>query len=41
MKPFRQIALLLLAALAMVSAPARAADPSAGEIIKRSLEAFY
>jgi outer membrane lipoprotein-sorting protein len=41
MKPFPQIALFLLAALAMVSAPARAADPSAEEIVKRSLEAFY
>jgi outer membrane lipoprotein-sorting protein len=41
MKPFRQFALLLLAALAMVSAPARAADPSGEEIVKRSLEAFY
>ena len=41
MKPFRQFALLLLAALAMVSASARAADPSAEQIVKRSLDAFY
>ncbi len=41
MKMLRQFALLLLAALATVSAPARAADPSAEEIVKRSLDAFY
>ena len=41
MKPFRDITLLLLAALAMVSASTRAADPSAEEIVKRSLDAFY
>ena len=41
MKPFRQFALLLLVALAMVPASARAADPSAEEIVKRSLDAFY
>ena len=41
MKPFRQIAFLFLAVAAVVSAPARAADPSAEEIVKRSLEAFY
>ena len=38
MRSFR-IALLLLAAAA--AAPARAADPSADEIIQRSLESFY
>ena len=41
MKPFRQFALLLLVALAMVPASVRAADPSAEEIVKRSLDAFY
>ena len=41
MKPFRQFALSLLVALAMVSASARAADPPAEEIVKRSLDAFY
>jgi outer membrane lipoprotein-sorting protein len=35
------MALSLLTALATVSAPARAADPSGEEIVKRSLEAFY
>ena len=40
-KLFRQIALSLVAAVAVVSAPARAADPSGEEIVKRSLEAFY
>ncbi|MBI3054216.1 MAG: hypothetical protein HYY77_09270 [Betaproteobacteria bacterium] len=41
MKPLRQFALLLLVALAMVPASARAADPSPEEIVKRSLDAFY
>ncbi|MBI4196030.1 MAG: outer membrane lipoprotein-sorting protein [Betaproteobacteria bacterium] len=41
MKPLRRIALLGFAAAVMVSIPARAADPSADEIVKRSLEAFY
>ena len=41
MNPFRQIALSLLVAVAAVSAPARAADPSGEEIVKRSQEAFY
>lgn len=42
MKSFRQIALFLLAAAAVwCAAPARAADPSADEIVKRSLESFY
>ncbi len=41
MKPFRQFALLLLAAIATALVPARAADPSAQEIVKRSLDAFY
>jgi outer membrane lipoprotein-sorting protein len=41
MKSFRQFAPLLLVPLAMASASARAADPSAEEIVKRSLEAFY
>ena len=41
MKPLRQFALLLLVALAMVPASARAADPPAEEIVKRSLDAFY
>jgi len=41
MKPLRKFALLLLVALAMVPAPARAADPPAEEIVKRSLDAFY
>lgn len=41
MKPLRRIVLSLLAAAATVSAPARAADLSADEIVKRSLETFY
>jgi len=41
MKVLRQITLSLLAALAVLSAPARAADPSGEEIVKRSLEMFY
>ena len=40
MKSFRRIVLSLLAATAC-AAPARAADPSAEEIVKRSLESFY
>jgi len=41
MKPFRQIALSLLAAVVVASAPAGAADLSGEEIIKRSQETFY
>lgn len=41
MKPLWRIALPLLAAAAAMPAPGRAADPSADEIVKRSLEAFY
>jgi outer membrane lipoprotein-sorting protein len=41
MKPFRQSAVLLVVALTMVPASARAADPPAEEIVKRSLDAFY
>jgi outer membrane lipoprotein-sorting protein len=42
MKSFRQVTLLLLTAAAVLcAAPARAADPSADEIVKRSLESFY
>ncbi|MDO8597038.1 MAG: outer membrane lipoprotein-sorting protein, partial [Sulfuricaulis sp.] len=41
MKPHWRIALPLFAAATVVSAPARAADPSADEIVKRSLETFY
>jgi len=40
MKSFRRIVFSLLAAAAC-AAPARAADPSADEIVKRSLENFY
>ena len=41
MKSLRFMALSLLATLAAVSPPARAADPPAEEIVKRSLDAFY
>ncbi len=41
MKPLRRIVLSLLAVAAAVSTPARAADPSADEIVRRSLETFY
>src|SRR3972149_1047478 len=41
MKPLRRIVFSLLAVAAAVSAPARAAEPSADEIVKRSLETFY
>ena len=41
MKPRWRIVLPLLVALAAASAPAHAADPSANEIVKRSLDAFY
>jgi len=41
MKPLRKYALLLVVALAMVPASARAADPPAEEIVKHSLDAFY
>ena len=37
----RGISLSLVALIAVVSAPGRAADPSADEIVKRSLDAFY
>lgn len=42
MNSLRRISVLLLAAVAVVcAAPVRAADPSADEIIQRSLESFY
>lgn len=42
MKPFRRITLLsLLIVAAICAVPARAAAPSADEIIRRSLESFY
>jgi outer membrane lipoprotein-sorting protein len=41
MKPLWRIALPLFVAAAVVPALARAADPSADEIVKRSLETFY
>ena len=41
MKSFQLMVLSLVAALAAVSVPARAADPSGEQIVKRSLDAFY
>ena len=41
MKSLWRIALYLFAVAAVVSATARAADPSADDIVKRSLETFY
>ena len=41
MKALWQIALPLLAAAALAPSPARAAEPPADQIVKRSLEAFY
>ncbi|OGA51588.1 MAG: hypothetical protein A3G24_00180 [Betaproteobacteria bacterium RIFCSPLOWO2_12_FULL_62_13] len=41
MKPLRRIVFSLVALGAAVSIPARAAEPSADEIVRRSLETFY